>query len=550
MDLLEKLEKMEETEGKIEERMPQRAARCASLLTFAAVFLLVLAAGIFYVSRSNIIYFWDDSTYWDMSRSIAGGELNGSFWKTVYDSIGTSDYNYVAALPSAAWALVFGGSREAFVAGLIVMYLLPAMILLFRLAKKIAKAPRFAFAAAVLIMPAAAFLAFAGFVDVGGLLIAIACYQLYYTAEGTSDRWYRYIAVGVLLVMIMVFRRYFAFFAVSFLTAMAVDCIVFRKKWRYLIITVLTSAALLLTVFRPFLTGILLRDYGTLYASYQYSVGTDMKLITRYFGLLFMLAAFAVPFIAGIKKREFRPVFLWIQILVCAAMFMATQTHGQQHLLLYIPALAVLVLFMVNCITKQWMLIAVCALAVVNIANTYIPREQPGNIQEIKHIAVIPDFSMLPKHRDDTEAILTLKRDLDAAVPEGSSCGILASSFLLNESILRNAEVSLNAGLTRDTDYIRGLPEVDSRDSGRLDEIYTSDYILMAVPSQTHLAPGEQTIVDEAVTSFVQGTDIAESFEEVGGFARMIDDFEVKLYRRIDDVGLYQRSVFEARLFY
>ena len=91
---------------------------------------------------------------------------------------------------------------------------------------------------------------------------------------------------------------------------------------------------------------------------------------------------------------------------------------------------------------------------------------------------------------------------------------------------------------------------MDSRDSGRLDEIYTSDYILMAVPSQTHLAPGEQTIVDEAVTSFVQGTDIAESFEEVGGFARMIDDFEVKLYRRIDDVGLYQRSVFEARLFY
>ena len=102
MDLLEKLEKMEETEEKIEERMPQRAARRASLLTFAAVFLLVLAAGIFYVSRSNIIYFWDDSTYWDMSRSIAGGELNGSFWKTVYDSIGTSDYNYVAALPSAA----------------------------------------------------------------------------------------------------------------------------------------------------------------------------------------------------------------------------------------------------------------------------------------------------------------------------------------------------------------------------------------------------------------------------------------------------------------
>ncbi len=550
LDLLEKLEKMEQTEERFEKETPERTARRISVLTVAAVFLTVLAAGILYVSRSNIIYFWDDSTYWDMSRSVAEGGIADGFWRNVYGSIGTSDYNYVAALPSAAWALVFGKSREAFVAGLIVMYLLPAMILLFRLAKKISKAPRFAFAAAVLIMPAAAFLAFAGFADVGGLLIAVACYNLYYTSEGTAEQWYRYIAIGVLLVLIMVFRRYFAFFAVSFLTAMAVDCIVFRKKWRYLFITAAVCAVLLLTVFRPFLTGILLRDYGTLYSSYQYSVGTDMKLITRYFGLLLLLAAFAVPFAAGIRKREFRPVFLWLQMLVCAAMFMATQTHGQQHLLLYVPALAVLMLFMVNCISKQWMLIAVCALAAVNVVNTYIPREQPGNIQEIKHIAVIPNFSMLPRHRDDTEAILTLKRDLDAAVPDGSSCGILSSSFLLNDSILRNAEVSLNAGITRDAGYIRSLPEVDSRDGDRLGEIYTSDYILAAVPAQTHLAAGEQTIVDEAVTSFVRGTDIAEAFAADEGFTRTIGDIEVRLYHRIDDVGAYQRSVFEARLFY
>ena len=69
-------------------------------------------------------------------------------------------------------------------------------------------------------------------------------------------------------------------------------------------------------------------------------------------------------------------------------------------------------------------------------------------------------------------------------------------------------------------------------------------------PAQTHLAAGEQTIVDEAVASVENGTDIAESCGEVAGFARELDGITVRLYERVDDVGLYQRSMFEPRLFY
>ena len=550
MDLLERLAEKEQRKKQVSENAEALKHRRITILTVAAVFALVFAAGMIYVSKSNIIYFWDSSTYWDLSRSVAEGDLGDNFWRTVYDSIGTQDYNYVAALPSAAWMAIFGPSRESYVAGLLIMYVLPFMILIYRLAKKISKAPRFAFAVAVLLIPASSFLAFTGFVDVGGLLIIAACYNLYYTKEGTSEKWYKYVFIGILLVVAMIFRRYFAYFAVSFLTAMTMDCILFKRKWRYLFITGIVSALLLCTVFMPFLTGILLKDYGTLYAGYRYSIGTDMKFITRYFGIVLPLVLLAVPFVSGMKRREYRPIFLWIQMFVCAAMFMATQTHGQQHLLMYIPAFSILILFLINGISKQWMLIAVCVLTVVNVANTYIPRTQPDNIQQIERLALIPNFSMLPKHRDDTEAILTLKRDLDKIVPEGKRCGILASSFLLNDGILRNAEASLNAGITRDPDYIVGLPEVDSRDSGRLEELYTSDYILAAIPSQTHLAAGEQTIVDEAVSSFVNGTDIAESFEEVIGFSRSLDGFDVRLYTRTDDVGLYQRSLYEARLFY
>ncbi|MGN0162441.1 MAG: hypothetical protein ACI4EA_02515, partial [Candidatus Ornithomonoglobus sp.] len=510
----------------------------------------ILLAGICYVAKSRTIYFWDDSTYWDLTRSMVNGELTGDgFWQSVYNSIGTLDYNYIAALPSALWMIIFGQSRLAFVAGLIVMYIVPSSILTYRLCIKLSKAPKASFLMAVFIMPVTFFLAFNGFVDVGGLLIALGCYNLYYSVKGVSRGHYKYIIIGMLLVLIMVFRRYFAFFSVSFITAMIADCIISRRNWRNLFLLIATVAILLLTAFRPFLINILLKNYGSLYASYKYSLSTDMKIITRYFGTAFLIISAIVPFISWIKRKEYRPVFLWIQIISCAAIFMATQTHGQQHLLLYVPAFTVMTIFLVNCISKQWMLIGMCLLTVFNLSNTVIDRDQPTNIQEISHYSFIPDFSLRANRRDDADAILTLKRDLDALIPEWQQCKVLSSSFLLNDSILRNVEPSLGAEAYRSADYIKALPEVDSRDSDRLWEIYCADYILVAFPAQTHLAEGQQTITKCLVDSFANYTDVARDFVEIYSFARQVGSLDVKLYQRTNDVDVLRQREFEAKLY-
>lgn len=259
---------------------------------------------------------------------------------------------------------------------------------------------------------------------------------------------------------------------------------------------------------------------------------------------------FAVPIVAIVKRRDFRPVFLMLQMLVCCAMFISTQTHGQQHLLLYIPALTVLTILLVNCISRQWMLGILTLLTIVTAISPHINREQPHSISEIKSVSAIPTFSMKPTVREDVSSIIALKRKLDSVIPEGSTCSVLASSFTINDSILRNAEPSVGVKQNRDSRYIVSLPEVDSRDKGRLNEIYWAEYVLAAVPSQTHLAPGSQTIIDEAVTSFANGTDIAGIFEPVEGFDEYIDDIEVKLYRRVADIDLIRRAAYEARLFY
>ena len=545
LDLLEWMEKNKRND-EASEKTIQPGGWSACILV-GAVCLLLLLAGILFLARCRVIYFWDNATYWEMSRSVAAGELKGDFWHKIYESIGTSDYNYLAALPSALWMRIFSTTRISYVTGILVMYVIPSSILTYRLAAKLSKAPYISYIAATLLIPATLYLVCVGFVDVGGMMLALACYNLYYTGNEKCSI-LRYVGIGAMLILMMLFRRYFAFFAISFITAMIIDCILFRRKWSGLIVTGITAVLLMLIGFMPFLTGILLKDYGTLYSDYKFAVMVDIKFIARYFGALFIIVLAAVPFISAIKKNDYRPIFPWAQIIVCSTMFIATQTHGQQHLLMYVPALTVLSIFLVNCITKRWMLIVVALLVIATVISPYIPRKQPSNIQDIKNVAMIPSFSMKPVVRDDAASVVAVKRKLDDFIPYGSECSVLASSFVINSSILSNAELSLNMKINRDVEYIKGLPEVDSRDGGRLWELYTSEYILAAVPSQTHLAPGSQTIIDEAVASFVNGTDIAQSFEEVPGFTEHIGDIELRLYHRVADIDNATQAEFESRL--
>lgn len=169
------------------------------------------------------------------------------------------------------------------------------------------------------------------------------------------------------------------------------------------------------------------------------------------------------------------------------------------------------------------------------------------NIQGIKHMALIPNFSMLPVSRDDTDEILALKKKLDTTVYDGDTLGVLASSFTLNEDILINAEPSLGVKSIRDN-YIVSLPQVDSRDRD-LTPLYTVNYVLVASPAQTHLAEGSQTVVEEAVNSFMNYADIATAYEEVPECETVIDGITIKLFHRVRDEHQADIKTFEARLY-
>lgn len=87
-----------------------------NVIYFLVIALIVNILAVIYITKSNFIYFWDDSTYWDISRKIAAGAFDeGGFWRNIYESIGAQDYNYIAGLPSALLVKIFGESRLVYV---------------------------------------------------------------------------------------------------------------------------------------------------------------------------------------------------------------------------------------------------------------------------------------------------------------------------------------------------------------------------------------------------------------------------------------------------
>lgn len=516
-----------------------------SLIFIAVIWVLMNIWAAVYMGMSKNIYFWDASTYWDIARDIASGRLKCGIGD-IYKSISELDYNYVAALPGALWTKIFGGSRTAYVLGLVNLYLMPAVCMVYALAKKLSKGEKLTVLMTVAAVPSLIFMTFIGFTDVGGMSLCLLLMYLYFTRSEKRIEPLRCIAMGALLVLVMLWRRWFAFFSVSFITAMLAEAIVLRKNIVPAILTGLTSAVILLIGFRDFVFGKLLADYGNLYSGYRFAASTDIKLVMRYFGLLNLLALAAGSIAAGILKKEKRTVFLWAQMIICFVMFISTQTHGQQHLLLYVPSLIVMLLILIRYINDVRLLFAVLLLSSASIINVNIPRTQPNSISEIKHYALIPDFSMRPIVRSDTDEILALKTRLDGVIEDGASLGVLASSFKLNDAILMNVMPSLGMKETREN-YIVGLPQVDSRDKDCY-WLYNVNYMLVAFPAQTHLAPENQRVVTEAVKSFEVNADFATAFDEVPEFESQLNGMDIRLYKRNREVHKADMVMFEQRL--
>lgn len=496
-----------------------------------------------YVENSSTVYFWDNAGYWQVSWMLADAARQGiiPLLTCVYHSIITLDYNYLIALPWTALVLLFGTSRLVFVEGIVNFGLFPLLLTVYFFIRSRCKRIIPAMLFVTCAFPMLFLTAFLGFIDIVGVLLALTA-VLIWTADKNENDLRRFFLIGIFFTVSVLLRRWYSFFALSFVLALIIDCIIYRKSIAPVLGTLASFAFCLLFLFQPLVSNIMLRNYAQMYSAYKMGLSFDFQLFMKYFGAL-GIALVIISAIYACIKRETRQtgLFFFSQAVICFVIFTQVQSHGQQHLLLYVPSFiclsAMLVCPLIDAFDKRkFACTLLAATTLLPAISTAAPVLYPKHTGKAFSLPILPAFTFSPPVWDDADVPVRIVRYLDEAVGrQGKTLGVLASSFHMNYDILMNAEASLNLKRVSDVNrsYMIPLPAVDSRDAFP-GELFNCDYFLVADPIQLHLGKEKQQVVYVPAAMLIDGTGIGAAFQKTGEqFTLDGGKMTVTLYKKI-----------------
>ncbi len=515
----------------IRDRFREIIASSLKFSRFDAIFLLAISVVLnlvvlIYAKNSSTIYFWDNAGYWTTSHQLCKlwqSEGFAALIDAVLDSVTTLDYNYIIILPAIVAVRLFGTSRYVFLAAIANVWLYPTYVLIWGFARSRCKHAYLTAAAVILSLPMLVYNVLIGFIDVGGVVLIAAALILLFTDKAAKADFGRYFLIGAFLAAALLLRRWYAFYALAFIVALAVIGTIAKRTLIPVIGALSSFAFILLFFFQTLVSGKLLADYGAMYVAYSIGLDKDFLLFFRYYGVLLTVIWLAASVWNIIKdKHRAANLLVLIQSVLCFAMFSRVQTHGQQHLLLYAANFIfplILALGSLEALSPRRIAsLAALGCSLVMALSPFLPRVQPASREALTTPTVLPSFSWSPPRRDDSRTIVDLMRRLDEYGESGDRVGILASSFILNEDILLNAEASLSLPRVSDVDrgYLVVLPAVDQRD-GWSDTLLTCDVLVVADPIQLHLGEENQAVVWLPAEEILSG-------EGIGGAFRLTED--------------------------
>ncbi|MEG2097578.1 MAG: hypothetical protein RRY65_05365 [Pseudoflavonifractor sp.] len=503
----------------------------ARLLLGLALACNVLAA--LYVAGSATVYIWDAAGYWLSAGTLAGAPFGFAQIRQVLESVITLDYNYLLAWPISLVMRLFGTGRDVFVFTIVNLYLLPGVWGLCVLGRR---AGRWGGLIPVLGLPMLLYTALVGFVDVAAAAAAIWVFVLY--TDETRPAAARGILSGALLVLTFVLRRYFFFFAVSFgVAALVKKLATDRKNWTDWLALLVSSGVGALFFAQSFLVDkILSMRYGDIYSAYALGLRSDGMLFTRYFGaaLLVLTLLAAVFLLLRRPARRGETLLALGQLVLCFFLFTRVQSHGQQHLLLYLPGIAVLLTRWVGELPQRgWRLPAAWAVAGCMAISPFAPRVQPASFTEMEHAPLLPSFSYHAPRRTDLMELVALHSYIDSlSAQEPKTAAIVASSFAFNGDTYYNLLPSLGIpeGEGPKTKMLY-MSTVDKRD-GFSWAVLDADYLVVTDPVQTHLGEENQQIMALLAHDLLDGTGPGAAFRPMDTRFTLAGDVQVYLYER------------------
>ncbi len=472
----------------------------------------------FLVKQNQFIYYWDYGREWTTALSVSNELFIDPFdvLKRIYQSINNDDYNRLMPILIALPLRIFGNSFARYVVINMCFFMCPMLFMVSLLSYKILR--RFSILSVkfwniVLFMsltPILYSVLLDGFMDVTILLIMSALLMITIDFDLARIDIPVCFQIGVGIVLMVLFRRYFAYWVVGYIFSMFFIAIGQIKlggegnKWKKLkiyIIDMIVIAGLLLIIFlmffRQFFIRSIFNNFSYAYSAYDVPYAEKFQKVISVFGWGILFQAFILAPMICRKYKEVKTIVLscFCNIIVAVVLIWNEQQMGWHHY--YLIVIQVMLLASIGLFgfaekkkRKQQILIKVIGSigCLVNLLICFIPI-----LQDFNKYNIFASRYYEVRVRNDLEIIHQMTDYINeiANVENGKWVYVLSSSSILNSDILRKSDMpfQMNAIPT-----LYGTKDVDLRD-GFPEELFTADVVIVCEPIQTHLPDETQQII-------------------------------------------------------
>ncbi len=533
--------------------------------TVCALAIFTVTANLFiayFIRQEHFLYYWDHINFWSKSYYLCHHFIGDTFaaLKTLIYSIREDDYNYLPAFILMPFGLLFGTSRLAYILSIVNMIALPVAVSFVMLHKKFCQAYGLSSAALPFISASIALLLpnfwnpiLYGMPDIGGMFLINIILLLYISRPFSEQSLLRLVIIAILISTIILFRRWYAYWGVSFYIALSiVECgalLVNRPFETKNVLKILSkifmqgfiSAVFLFTVAPTFVRRIIRTNYADLYSVYRENntlLKAFQELVSN-FGLFyfFLFVLGAIVSVMNKKTRRFS-ILLLIQAPILFVLFAKTQDFHPHHLYLLMPTMLLFPsLFITRLLlrARRFTLILACGLVFIFMLSIFSAFSPEGVWNAGVYQKVLTHVRHVPLVRSDIDDIKEVDRMLsvleELVTSPDDRIYVLASSPILNCSILDSAYLTLNRHQNV-AKKILWTNDVDKRD-GFPREFLTAQYVVVADPIQYHLIPKDQRVVGIPAELVLKETGIGSAFSKLPYEFNLDGNVKAYIYKKI-----------------
>ena len=532
--------------------------------TFLSLVCFFLTNGfiIYFIKQERYIYFWDWSFYWSQYQNLRDlfASDSGKALQSLWDSIRNEDHNFLAVLFLMPFNFhLFGNDRLAYILSITNVFALPSVLLFVLLiqksipdtGRKYSLAIPFIVFITAILCPQFWIPILSGYYDVAGVVIILLILTIYRREPLEKQKIFNLIIIGFLLSLLILLRRFYAYWVVSFFIAFAIENLFsafqqhrlslkqhFVVAKNVLIIGII-SLAVFFSLAEPIAERMLQTDYADIHSAYKTggSIFYFFGQFYNYFGA-FSVLLFILGFIQAIISKGNRnfALFLIIQFITTIFLFTRVQDFNPHHYYLLIPTMIIFISLLIidiflrldkkiykSIFISGYTFILLFIFSVVFIPNIF------GNFT--KTAFGLPKTRHYPLVRNDLSEINNLLSTLqNLSKTQNDLIYVVSSSGILNDDILKNA--CLSRKMDNVCKNILQSSHVDKRDGFPV-QFLSARYVVITDPIQYQFKPENQKVIGVLADEILQENEMYSHYGKLPYEFSLDNNVRVYLYEKI-----------------